>query len=361
MCVHWQRRPDRRLARWSDPLVLGLSGPRVGLPAPAASPRQRVLDGVVRLRLLQHPRRLGAGVRERNVGTNRGAVPSLGSAGDVLRALLPLLVLTAGCHRKEQPRSDPAREATHVGVIETAEGSVSQADAAPARVPIAPEPLFTNLVVTSFPEAVVSVPNGATSARPVVIVLHGTGDRPDWNCDAWRHITGARGFVLCPRGDDDPRGSTPGDRRYTLRGGAHLRAYVQAAVDALAARFAGYVDVERPIVTGFSLGATQIAQLALSDPARFPRVAMLEGGHDVWSRSSAASFAARGGSRVLFGCGSAWCLNPARGAARRLDQGGVQARVVFAAVGHTNDRPLQEALMAELAWFFDGDSRWSER
>jgi predicted esterase len=232
-------------------------------------------------------------------------------------------------------------------------------DAARGLPPIPPEPLFTNLVVPGFPEAVVSVPNGATSARPLAIVLHGTSDRPDWNCDAWRHMTGARGFVLCPRGDFDPRESTPGDRRFTLRGGAPLRAYVEAATQALAARFAGYVDVERPVAAGFSLGATEIAQLALGDPARFPRVAGLEGGHGVWTAAAISAFAAKGGSRVLFGCGSTWCTNPARAAARRLIAGGVEARVAFAPVGHTNDRPLQEALMRELPWFLDGDPRWA--
>jgi pimeloyl-ACP methyl ester carboxylesterase len=190
-------------------------------------------------------------------------------------------------------------------------------------------------------------------------VLHGTSDRPDWNCDAWRHITRAQGFVLCPRGDDDPRESTPTDRRFTLRGGAHLRAYIEAAVAALGTRFQGYVDVQRPIVTGFSLGATEMAQLAVGDPDRYPRVALLEGGHSVWTGSSISTFAAGGGARVLFGCGSAWCLPPARAAAKRLEHGGVAAHVVFAPVGHTNDRPLQEALMGELPWFFDGDSRWA--
>jgi poly(3-hydroxybutyrate) depolymerase len=45
--------------------------------------------------------------------------------------------------------------------------------------PLPQEPLFTNLVVPGFPEAVLSIPNGATSRRPVLIVLHGSGDRPD--------------------------------------------------------------------------------------------------------------------------------------------------------------------------------------
>ena len=116
--------------------------------------------------------------------------------------------------------------------------------------------------------------------------------------------------------------------------------------------------MERPVVTGFSLGATEIAQVALTEPARFPRVAMLEGGHDVWTDAAAKAFAEHGGSRVLFGCGSSWCTGPAKRTAARLERAGLEARVVFAPVGHTNDRPLQQALMTEIGWFLEGDNRW---
>ena len=230
---------------------------------------------------------------------------------------------------------------------------------APRLAPIPDDPLFTNLTVPGFPTAVVSVPNGATSPRPLLIVLHGSGDRPDWNCDAWRHITGAQGFVLCPRGLDAPAESTKDDKRYTHRGGAFLRAHVDAALAALAERFAGYVDIDRVIVTGFSLGATQAAQLALDDPRRFSRVAQVEGGDGVWTAPNIRLFSTRGGRRVLFGCGSRWCIPPAKAAAERLKKGAVDARVVYANVGHTTDRPLQEAIMGELSWFLDGDARWS--
>ncbi len=278
-----------------------------------------------------------------------------------LRALaLPLLV---ACSRRA-PAPPPLEHADGAAPREawTGDGSAgpdADVETEATLPPLPPEPLFTNLAVPSFPDAVVSVPNGATSPRPLVVVLHGTGDRPDWNCDAWRHVTGARGFVLCPRGAVDPRESQPGDRRYTLRGGAHLRAYLGAALEALGARFAGYVDVEHPLLTGFSLGATEIGQVALTDPARFPRVALLEGGDGVWTASAVDAFHAGGGQRVLFGCGSSWCTAPAHAAAGRLERSGVEARVVFAPVGHTNDRPLQEAIMSELAWLLDGDARWA--
>jgi hypothetical protein len=268
------------------------------------------------------------------------------------------LAVLGACHRgAETPFAGGAADAPSEAHIE----DVLVADAAEAAAGLEPfpnDPLFTNLTVTGFPEAVVSVPNGATSRRPVVVVLHGSADRPDWNCDAWRHITGAYGFVLCPRGAYDPSESTTNDRRYTLRGGAYLRGYVDTALQALQERFDAYVDIERPVVTGFSLGATEIAQLAVGDPPRFPRVAQLEGGYGVWTQPAIGAFLSGGGQRVLFGCGSGWCVPQAKAVAARLEKAGVPARVVFAAVGHTNDRPLQEALMAELAWFLAGDSRW---
>lgn len=262
--------------------------------------------------------------------------------------------------REEAPLLDASRDAARERPVDSGSEPDSGLDdgAWAALVPIAPDPIFTNLTIPGYPEAVVSVPNGATTRRPVIVVLHGTGDRPDWNCDAWRHITDAHGFVLCPRGAYDPHESTAGDTRYTHRGGVYLRHQVDAAFEALAARFGPYVDTERPVAAGFSLGATQIAQLAIADPARFPRIALLEGGHAVWTDASARDFASRGGRHVLFGCGSPRCTPLAKAAATLLERHGIEARVVYAAVGHTNDRPLQEAIMREISWFLGEDSRW---
>jgi predicted esterase len=229
----------------------------------------------------------------------------------------------------------------------------------PVLPPIPPDPLFTNLGRGEGGTDVLSVPNGATSPRPVIVVLHGSADRPDWNCDAWRHITGARGFVLCPRGELVPAESTPGDARYTVRGGAALLAHLDDAFALLRQRFGPYTDDSRPLAAGFSLGATEIAQVAIAKPGVFSRVALLEGGHTPWTAAAIRSFAAGGGRRVLFGCGSPWCLAPAEEAARRLRAGGVDSRVVHARVGHTTDPPLQEAIMRELAWFVDDDARWA--
>jgi predicted esterase len=229
-----------------------------------------------------------------------------------------------------------------------------------AREPLVFDSPFADLAISGYPSAVVGLPDNATSARPVVVVIHGLGGKPEPQCQAWRSIVRAWGFVLCPRGEYDPERSMPGDKRYVHPGGPRLRAHIDAALAALAQRYAGYVDAERPALAGFSLGATEVALLAQKASARFPRLAVLEGGLDVWYAPTIDAFAADGGVRVLFGCGSAWCPRSAGAAAARIDQRpGVEAHVASAPVGHTNAPPLQEAIRAELRWFFAGDERWT--
>jgi hypothetical protein len=226
--------------------------------------------------------------------------------------------------------------------------------------PLAADPPFVDFPVPGYPDAVVGLPEGATSSRPVVVVIHGLGGRPDPNCKAWRAIVRGWGFVLCPRGEYDPERSTPGDRRYTHPGGRRLRAHIDAALGALAERYAGYADVRAPVLTGFSLGAYEIAMLGQRGLPPFPRLAVLEGGFDGWAAPTIEAFAAEGGSRVLFGCGSSWCSIPSSAAAARIGQRpGLEARVASAPVGHANTPPLQEAIRSQLPWFLAGDERWA--
>src|SRR5262249_44255412 len=159
-------------------------------------------------------------------------------------------------------------------------------------------------------------------SHPVVVVIHGLGDRPEPHCEAWRNITNARAFVLCPRGAYDAERSTYDSRRYTHPCCEPLRAHIDAALTALSTRYGFVADTRRPLLAGFSLGATEAALLAQSDGGRFPRVAVLEGGLDVWYAPTIQGFAAQGGRRVLFGCGSSWCTPSAHAAADRIDGAG---------------------------------------
>jgi hypothetical protein len=75
----------------------------------------------------------------------------------------------------------------------------SEVTSAAPRSPLSGAP-FVNLPVEGHRAAVVSVPLGASSPRPLLVVTHGAGGSPEPHCAFWREMLGDRGFILCPRG-----------------------------------------------------------------------------------------------------------------------------------------------------------------
>ena len=248
--------------------------------------------------------------------------------------------------------SDPAAGDESQAIVESTARPTWSTPSDPV-VAAPPPPLrgdFESLSVAGYLDAWVSLPTGATNRRPVVIVVHGAGDRPERQCLGWRHATREYPFVICPRGRAAPR--------YTHIGGAALLEYIDGALQALAARYPDYVDTEKPLLAGFSLGAAQVTELAARLPARFPRIALVEGATKAWSSARISAFLDGGGQRVLFGCGQDGVRDRAERTAKRLESLGLDARVVYANVGHHFAPSLQEAVRAELAWLMEGDDRW---
>ena len=218
---------------------------------------------------------------------------------------------------------------------------------------------FEALPVAGHPDAWMSLPTGATGPRPVVVMIHGAGDRPDWQCGGWRRATAGYPFVICPRGAYVPGESTHDDARYTHRGGAALLAYIDASLEALRAKYSGYADTEHPLLAGFSLGASEVLALAVQDPGRFPRLALVEGAVNAWTFARADAYLAGGGLRVLYATGQRSNDAAAKITVQRLLQRRVDARAVFAPVGHTFDVPLEDAVRSQLEWLVEDDSSWA--
>src|ERR1700722_2798504 len=156
------------------------------------------------------------------------------------------------------PREVPMIPASAVAMATVSGSALAPDSSAPDPVPIsdagappalAPLPrFFEALPVAGHPDAWISLPTGATGKRPVVVVIHGAGDRPDWQCGGWRRATGEFAFVVCPRGTYAPGDSTKNDIRYTQQGGAALLAYLDASLAALQARYPAYADTSTPVL-----------------------------------------------------------------------------------------------------------------
>jgi poly(3-hydroxybutyrate) depolymerase len=234
--------------------------------------------------------------------------------------------------------------------------------ATPAEPPRGPPPLsadgeFVSLPVTGFRDAVVSLPLGATTKRPIVLALHGNFDRPEWQCEVWRGIVQTTAFVLCPRGT--PRADAPGLDRWEYGSRAKTRDELEAALAALRERYADYVADGPVVFTGFSLGAILGVGIVQSDPQRFARVVLTEGGQRGWSRATAKAFKAGGGERVLFACGQAGCVQNSKTLVTQLEKEGVLGRVVSGGkAGHTYDGPVARAIADSWAWLTEGDPRF---
>ncbi|WP_437725275.1 hypothetical protein [Sorangium sp. So ce861] len=311
------------------------------------------------------------------------------TAVSLFRSLVCCALLAAaalGCDRAGRaagpapapPSVAPPPAAAPEGAAPAADGGASLAPAgdaaapapaaegaAPAAAQVAPlraDAPFVELPVDGFASAVVSVPIGATARRPVLIASHGNYDRPEWQCQVWRDIAGGDAFILCPRGvarSDSPSAS---DVRFTYESNARLEQEIDAGLAALRARFPEHVDPGAVLYTGFSLGAIMGSAIAARRAGLFPRLVLVEGGHDKWTPKAARAFADGGGQRVLFVCAQAGCGAAAKAAAARLEKAGVLTRVVRSEeAGHRYDGPVAEETRRALGWAVEGDARWSAR
>jgi hypothetical protein len=237
------------------------------------------------------------------------------------------------------------------------ESSVSSL-AKPGLAPLTGAPLQA-LPVEGFGTAVVSVPLGATAPRPIVVALHGNYDRPEWQCEVWREITEGFPWVVCPRGI--PRSDAPKSAdRWTFAGVSRFEVELFAGLSALGAAHERYVDADRPIFAGFSLGAILGVHLLKKKDSPFERAVLIEGGYKGWGVAGARAFAERGGQKLLFGCGQTACVHAGRQVKRLFAQHPASVEVVSGGnAGHTYAAEVQSAVAERWSWLVEGDARYS--
>jgi hypothetical protein len=269
------------------------------------------------------------------------------------------LVFPLGCERsRSSVRAVPAPEASSMAPSSESADSASPPGALAASKstlpPLEAEWLIT-LPVEGYRDARVSVPQGATERRPVVVALHGAGDRPEWACGGWRGVVDAYAFVVCPTGQP---GGMPGG--FVWGNDDAVEREVNAAVEALRRRFGEYVAPGCSLLAGFSQGAIRMTPILARGGGWCPQAVLCEGAYDAIGKNFAQAFYARGGRRLLLGCSQPYCAKVFRERETHLRAAGIDARTVYSG-GHTHNLNGEtvSTLREAWPWLVRDDDRWS--
>lgn len=188
--------------------------------------------------------------------------------------------------------------------------------------------------------SVVTLPLGASAARPLIVGVHGAGDRPEWSCGGWRLASDAQSFVLCPRG------SKMDSERFAWVSSAAIERGLSAALAEVRVRYQPYLADAPHIYAGFSQGATLSEPILLARAAEFPIAILAEGGYAIsQSASFARAYRQAGGRRVVLVCGSRPCFASAARARPILERAGLRVLIVGDPLaGHNLNERMQVSL-----------------
>lgn len=183
----------------------------------------------------------------------------------------------------------------------------------------------------------------ADVAAPLIIVLHGYGDRPDSYPELWGGAARSAGAVLAI-----PRGGLMVGNGWGWGSVDEAEAVVHEALRQAAER--SQIDGTRIVLTGFSQGAFMAFTVALREPERFAGVIALAGPYEP---AIDAPLPARGPTpRFVFMAGT---LDPAVTAMRRaaddFEAAGYPVRMrILPGIGHAFPQPPGPELGAALRW-----------
>jgi predicted esterase len=206
--------------------------------------------------------------------------------------------------------------------------------------PLAGYPWLITLGKAGTGEDVATPPLGATEPRPIVVAIHGAGDRPDWACGGWRIGVEAYPFVVCPVGQP------MGNQRYGWANAHAITTAIERSLEALRTRFDGYCSSAPMVYVGFSQGAALAARVLIDNAQRFPTVVLAEGGYDFVSEFwFSRKFFEAGGRRVLLLCGTPGCFAAASRASKTMLRAGLKSIVAGdGKAGHNLNGLMQRAI-----------------
>lgn len=227
--------------------------------------------------------------------------------------------------------------------------------AAPALPPLQAQSWLEPLPLPNENLAYVTPPLGAREPRPLIVAVHGAGDRPEWACGGWRLAASEFAFVVCPRG------LAMDAQRFAWDSARTIAQRVQEALAAVRARYGAYLAPGAVAYAGFSQGATLAEAALLAEQDRFPLLILAEGGYNLMRDARFLSrIRERGTRRVLLVCGSARCFATAKAVRDRFERAGLQVMTAGDPLsGHNLNQRMQAALHRSFPSFVRGAAGWT--
>jgi predicted esterase len=290
-------------------------------------------------------------------------------ARGLLIAVLALASCRRAAHSEATPPGSKAGQAAISAAAQVSNSAAASAhepdSAASAASPASPaartelKPLLgvawiEHLDLDGGHEAYVCPPIGAREARPLIVAVHGAGDRPEWACGGWRMVAGEYAFVVCPQGMKmDPT-------RFAWDNPETIRKRVASAIAAARVRFGEYIAEGPTLYVGFSQGATLAGPTLLDPTQAFPFIALAEGGYDLLrNRAFLGKLKARGVESVLLACGTPGCFASMRAIEPNLSAAGIQALIGGdPKSGHNLNGEMQAGLQKVWPEFVAGLPNW---
>jgi len=286
-------------------------------------------------------------------------------------ACIGLVLLARGCapHAPAERATEPADPSPPLAVLDGGTAGNDAGDAgdtgkaaeatdagdAGLHAPLGGYPEQLELVDGDDKLGVVSVPLGAREPRPLMIALHGGSEKIEHACAAWREVTEAYAFVVCPHGWGGD------EQRLGWRNAADTTRRITRAVDAAKKTFGAWIEETPTIVlAGFSMGAVQVALVARSQPQTYRRIVIGDSAH---KPASALAFASAwvkgGGERALFLCTTSGCEPSMRAAAKNVAREKAKARLNIAPTQkHGLSEPVVQSVKRDSPWLVEGAEGW---
>lgn len=269
---------------------------------------------------------------------------------------LALIAVACTRHPPAERAGEPRDGASSPVVVGDAgnAGDAGDADAG-ERAPLGGWPELLELVDGTEKVGFVSVPIGAREPRPIMIALHGGSERPQRACAAWRTVTDAHPFVVCPRGWGG------NESALGWRTTSDTKERVARAVAATKKTFGSWVkDTSTLVLAGFSMGGSQVALLARAEPRTYRRIVVGDSAHDPGpALTFARAWVEGGGERAAFLCTTSGCEPTMRAAARKVARASAPARLVIAPTQvHGLSEPAAQSMRRDWRWLVDGAEGW---